>query len=129
MSDYLYAVIPYNSGMYFDPNEEEPCIWEPNLQELKGIESEFVEIDGLTLFEDFLMINTSRALGAHEVWYVAELATDEMHIKGFSFDDWVQSFKNGERYACELNVDVLKNKYICTYYHDDFSDIIMEKPE
>ena len=58
MSDYLYAVIPYNSGMYFDPNEEEPCIWEPNLQELKGIESEFVEIDGLTLFEDFLMINT-----------------------------------------------------------------------
>lgn len=153
MSDYLYAVIPYKSGMYFDSNEEEPCIWGPVLPELKDIDSEFVEIDGLTLFEDFLMINTcyrqsaftnnkngynwiraeicqiARALGAHEVWYVAELATDEMHIKGFSFDDWVQSFKNGERYACELNVDVLKKKYIFTYYHDDFSDIIMEKPE
>ncbi len=153
MSDYLYAVIPYKSGINFDPNEEEPFSFGPVLPELKGIDSEFVEEDGLILFADFLMINTcyrqsaftdnkngynwiraeicqiARALGACEVWYVAELATDKMSLKGFSFDDWIQSFKNGERYASELNINVLKDKYIFTYYHDDFSDIIMDKPE
>ena len=50
-----------------------------------------------------------------------------MYVKGFSFDDWIRSFKDGTRYASELTVDVLKDKYISTYYHDDFSDIILER--
>jgi len=70
----------------------------------------------------------ARALGAHEVWYAGELATDEMRLWTFSFDDWVRSFKEGKRYASELTVEVLKDRYIYTYYHDDFSDIIMERP-
>ena len=68
------------------------------------------------------------ALGANEVWYVAELATDEMDRTDFSFEEWLHSLKNGEHYVSELSVDVLKDKYICTYYHDDFSDIILERP-
>ena len=153
MSDYLYAVIPYNKGTtLYSPDELEEGRSAPIIPELKGIDSEYAEKDSLTLFADFLLINTcgrqswfadnedgysqlraeiykiAKALGAHEVWYVAELATDEMYVKGFSFDDWIRSFKDGTQYASELTVDVLKDKYIFTYYHDDFSDIIMERP-
>lgn len=152
MSDYLYAIIPYNKGInLYTLDEIEEGVWNPHIPELKGVDSEFTESDGLTLFKDYLRINTCRrqsdfvdnkdgyswlrveiyqiaqALGAHEVWYVAELATDEMDSEGFSFENWLLDFKNGERYASELSVDVLKDKYICTYYHDDFSDIILER--
>ena len=120
---------------------------------MKGVDSEYAEEDGLTLFADFLMINTcgrqswftnnengysqlraeiykiALALGAREVWYVAEMATDEMYNKDFSFDDWIRSFREGTRYASELTSDVLKDRFICTYYHDDFSDIILDRPE
>jgi len=150
MSDYLYAVIPYKGTSLYSPDELEEGLSEPIIPELKGIYSEYAEEDGLKLFADFLLINTSgrqswftnvedgysqlraeiyqiaKALGASEVWYVAELATDEMYAKGFSFDDWTRSFKDGTRYASELTVDVLKDKYIYSYYHDDFSDIILE---
>ena len=151
MTDYLYAVIPYNKGTnIYTPDELKEGVEEPQIPELKLVDSEFSEKEMLTLFKDYLNINTcrrqsefvdkkdgysrlraeiyriARALGAHEVWYVAELATDEMYREGFSFDDWLLGFKNGERYASELSVDVLKGKYICTYYHDDFSDIILE---
>ena len=152
MSDYLYAVIPYNKGTtLYSPDELEEGRSEPIIPELNGIYSEYAEKDGITLFADYLMINTcarqswftnnedgysrlraeiyiiAKALGAHEVWYVAELATDEMYVYGFSFNDWIRSFKDGTRYASELTVDVLKDKYISTYYHDDFSDIILER--
>ena len=136
----------------YSPDELEEGVLYPNVPELKGIDSDYAK-KGLTLFADFLMVNTcgrqswftnnevgysqlraeiykiAKALGAHEVWYVAELATDEMCVKGFSFDDWIRGFKDGTRYADELTVDVLKDKYICTYYHDDFSDIIFDKEE
>lgn len=151
MTDYLYAVIPYDKGTnLYTPDELEEGVEEPLIPELKLIDSEFAEQDRITLFKDYLNINTccrqsefvdnkdgysrlraeiyriAQALGAHEVWYVAELATDEMYKEGFSFEDWLLKFKNGEWYASELSVDVLKDKYICTYYHDDFSDIILE---
>ena len=151
MSDYLYAVIPYNKGItMYSPDELEEGVLYPNIPELKGIDTEFAEKERLMLFADFLMINTccrqsefagrengyswlraeiyriAKALGADEVWYVAELATDEMYEKGFSFNEWICSFRDGTRYASELTVDVLKDKYICSYYHDDFSDIILE---
>ena len=152
MSDYLYAIIPYKSGESFTPQKGDNFIYYPEIPELKGIDSEFTEPDGLRLFADFLMINTcyrqsaftenedgyswlrteiykiAQALGAKEVWYVAELATDEMYSEDFSFNDWLDSFKTRENYVAELTVDTLKGKYICTYYHDDFSDIIKEKP-
>jgi hypothetical protein len=136
----------------YSPDELEEGLSEPIIPELKGIYSEYAEEDGLKLFADFLLINTNgrqswftnvedgysqlraeiyqiaKALGASEVWYVAELATDEMYAKGFSFDDWTRSFKDGTRYASELTVDVLKDKFICSYYHDDFSDILLERP-
>ena len=151
MSDYLYAVIPYDKGInFYDPDMLEEGVEEPQIPELNGVDSEMADPYILTLFKDYLRINTCRrqsefagnedgyswlraeiyriaqALGIHEVWYVAELATDEMYTKGFSFKDWLLSLKNGGRYVSELSVDVLKDKYICTYYHDDFSDIILK---
>lgn len=155
MSDYLYAVIPYKMGpTLYSPDELEEGLSEPIIPELKGIYSEYAEEDGLKLFADFLLINTNgrqswftnvedgysqlraeiyqiaKALGASEVWYAAELAIekDRMEESGFSFDDWTRSFKDGTRYASELTVDVLKDKFICSYYHDDFSDILLERP-
>ena len=77
---------------------------------------QYAEGNRLKLFADFLMINTcgrqswftnnedgysqlraeiykiALALGAREVWYVAEMATDEMYDKDFSFDNWIHSF-------------------------------------
>ncbi len=152
MSDYLYAVIPYKGTFLYNADKLEKGRRDPIIPELKGVDSEYAEKDCLILFADFLLINTcgrqswfadnengysqlraeiyiiATALGASEVWYAAEMATDEMFLKGFSFDDWIRSFKDGTRYASELTVDVLKDKYICTYYHDDFSDIILENP-
>lgn len=152
MSDYLYAVIPYNKGVtLYSPDELEEGRSYPVIPELKGIDSIYAEGNRLKLFADFLMINTcgrqswftnnedgysqlraeiykiALALGAREVWYVAEMATDEMYDKDFSFDNWIHSFKEGARHAAELNVDALKDRFICTYYHDDFSDIILER--
>ena len=153
MSDYLYAIIPYNKGVtLYSPDELEGGRSHPVIPELKGIDSEYVEKDGLKLFAAFLMINTcgrqscftnnedgysqlraeiykiALVLGAREVWYVAELATDEMYDKDFSFYNWIHSFKEGTRYASELTLDVLKDRFISTYYHDVFSDIILERP-
>lgn len=153
MSDYLYAVIPYFKGIIlYSPDELEEGRTAPNLPELKNVISGFDNMECFKLFKEFLMINTccrqvefvdqpdgfswlraetyklAKALGAYEVWYVAELATDEMYLPDFCFEDWINSFKDGTRYATELNVDVLKDRFICTYYHDDFSDIILEKP-
>jgi hypothetical protein len=153
MSDYLYAVIPYGKSLeLYTSDELEERVWDAQIPELKGVDSKFAEPDWLTLFKEYLRINTCRrqsafagnedgyswlrveiykiavALGANEVWYVAELATDEMDRTDFSFEEWLHSLKNGEHYVSELSVDVLKDKYICTYYHDDFSDIILERP-
>ena len=151
MSAYIYAIIPYKSYFIFDTKEPYPCVWGFVPPELKGIDSEFTEADGLELFADFLMINTCQrlsaftnnkdgynrmradickiatALGAKEVWYAEELATDEMDGWDFSFDEWVNGLKNeNKKYVAELTVDVLKGNKIYSYYHDDFSDIIME---
>lgn len=151
MSDYLYAVIPYKGTSLYSTDKLAEGVWFPVIPELKGIDSEYAEEDGLTLFADFLLINTcgrqswftniedgysllraeiykiAKALGASEVWYAAEMAMDAdgMEESGSSLEDWIRSFKDGTRYASELTVDVLKDKYICTYYHDDFSDIII----
>ena len=98
MSAYIYAIIPYKSGLTFTEKDDMPCVWSPIIPELKSIDSEFVDPEGLELYSDFLMINTcqrqsaftnnrngynwmraeicqiARALGANEVWYANELA-------------------------------------------------------
>ena len=150
MSRYIYAIIPYKSDI--SVSREEPCICYPVLPELKGVESKYAEDNGyLDLYPDFLMVNTcyrksafidnrdgycclrseicqiAKALGAKEVWYADELAIQEMEDWGFSFDDWGIRIKN-EQLVVELTVDILKGKEMYSYYHDDFSDIIMERP-
>ena len=151
MSQYLYAIIPYESGVSF--SKEDYPAWSPVLPELKDIHSEFTDEEGLMLFKDFLMINTcyrqsaftdnrdgycwiradickiARALGASEVWYVEELITDEMDDWEFSFDEWRNRLKNEKKHlVAELSTDVLKGKETYSYYHDDFSDVILERP-
>ena len=69
----------------------------------------------------------AKALGAKEVWYAEELATDEMDGWDFSFEKWVNSLKNEKKkYVGELTVELLKGNKVYSYYHDDFLDIIME---
>lgn len=150
MSRYIYAIIPYESGISFSKDDPYPRLW-PVLPELKTIHSEFT--DCLRLFKGFLMINTcyrqsaftdnrdgycwiradickiAKALGASEVWYVEELIVDEMEDWDFSFNDWRNSLKNENKHlVAELNADVLKRKEIYSYYHDDFCDVIFERP-
>lgn len=149
MSSYIYAIIQYKSNISVTP--EEPCVCCPVLPELKGIESEFTDRESLELYPDFLMINTcyrksafidnrdgycwirsevckiANALGATEVWYANELAIQEMDDWEFSFDDWVKRIKK-EQLVVELTVDILKGKEMYSIYHDDFSDVIMERP-
>ena len=59
MSDYLYAVIPYNKGVtLYSPDELEEGRSYPVIPELKDIDSKYAEGNRLKLFADFLMINT-----------------------------------------------------------------------
>ena len=150
MSAYIYAIIPYKSGLTFSRKEPIPCVYNPYLPELKSIDSEF--IDEIVQYSEFIMINTcyrqsafidnrdgycwirseicqiARALGANEVWYVEENITDEMEEHDFSFEDWARSLREEKKqYVVELTVEVLKGEEMYDYYHDDFSDVIMER--
>lgn len=151
MSAYVYALIPYKNEKIFNPEEGEISCPYPNIPELKGIQSELTESDGLYLFKDFVLVNTcyrlssftrcedgfcwlraeiykiAKALGANEVWYAEELATDEMYEEGFSFDNWKAELHTSNRkYTQELTIDVLKSDSCYSYYHDDFSDIVLK---
>ena len=151
MSQYIYAILPYDSGISVSKDEPYPCEWYPALPKLKDINSEFT--NDLCMFKDFIIVNTcyrqsaftdnkdgyckiradiykiARALRASEVWYVEEAITDEMNEWGFSFDKWRNSLKNEKKHlVAELSTDVLKGKEIYSYYHDDFSDVILERP-
>lgn len=153
MSAYVYAVIPYQSGNQFVPEEGEQYCWYPKIPVLKNIQSELTDIDSLVLFSDFLLINTcyrvsslcncpngycwlrteiykiARVLGANEVWYVEENLTDKMYEPVFSFDKWKQELVSVKsKYVCELSIKALKSNSIYSYYHDDFSDILLSQP-
>lgn len=153
MSQYIYAVIPYESGLRFARDAEYKCEFGQSIPELKSLNSEFAGPNGVDLFTDFALINTcyrvsafanqkngysylraeiyriAKKLGVNEVWYAEELATDEMFTSEFSFKKWIESFENeNKKYIVELTTDVLKADYIYSYYHDSFSDIILENP-
>ena len=148
----IEAIIPYKSGRAFDKNN--PIIVFPVIPEFKDLDSEFADQEGLYLFPDFLMIDTcyklpsftdnsdgyswiraeiyklAKALGANEVWYVDETAAEEMDSPDFSFEAWKQKLATEKKkYVVELTTSVLKGKYSYSYYHDDFSDIILERPQ
>ncbi|GEM_PF-5616234 len=88
MSAYIYAIIPYRSGISFDGDDPITCIYGPVLSEL-----------------------------------------DEMDDPSFSFDEWAQSLKDKKgQSVVELNTEILSGNACYSYYYDDFSDIIMERP-
>lgn len=152
MSQYIYAIIPYDSGMKLSDEEKEQGIYAPYFPVLDSIDSEFTEESLYSMLEEYIRINTcyrqsaftnnkdgycwirseicqiAKALGAKEVWYVAELSADAMMTKDFSFSKWKEDIK-GKDYTVRLTTDVLKGNAIYSYYHDDFSDIIMERPQ
>lgn len=151
MSAYIYAIIPYKSGIAFSKEDEMYGYPESVLPELKKIKNEFSEPDGLMLFKEFLVVNTcyrqsafteckdgynwirsgcyeiATALGAKELWYVEELMTDEIESPGFNFGLWQKELQ-GKSYVVELTTEVLKGKRMFSVYHDDFHDIILERP-
>lgn len=150
MSDYLYAIIPYREIEKYRSEELEEGLDYPNLPEMEGLDTEYAE--NITLYKGYIQVNTcyrlssftelkdgyssiradiyriAKAVGASEVWYIAELCTDEMHADGFNFDTWLNRLKNDKKLVVEMTVDVLKDKYIYSYYHDDFADVILKKP-
>lgn len=154
MSAYLYAIILYKLGASFCPDEGESYMSSRmsnvEIPELKGVVSEF--LDYYDLFEDFLLINTcyrqscltnredgyswfraeiykiAKALGANEAWYIEELCTDEILAEDFSlsFEEWAWKRRTECQYCMtEMTVDVLKGDIVYSFYHDDFSDLII----
>jgi len=153
MSDWIYAAIPYKRSTPIVTDNPYPYENFPFIPELQGMGSEFAERDGLQLYEDFLLINlcykepsfincqngyswirsevykVAQRLGAKEVWYVMEMCTQEMAKKDFSFEDWKHKLQNERKqYTAEMSIDVLKGDILYSYYHDSFSDIILESP-
>ena len=150
MSDYLYAVIPYNSGLRFKEDAEDK--FDRRMpKELRGYDIEFEE-DLFWMFSDFILINTcwrmssltcakngrcdarsaiyivARLLNAKEVWYVGEMCTDEMLRPDFNFDDWKRSLKEKYAYCTkEVTLDMLRSGHWASYCHDDFSDIVIDE--
>lgn len=153
MSAYVYAIIPYKNWCPFVPDESELSRSFPDIPELKEMDSELAESDGLTLFPGFVLINTcyrlsslcdcedgyswlrtevykiAKALNADEVWYAEELAVDEMFAPDFSFEEWKNELETVKsKYLYKMTVDVLKSNRIYSYYHDNFKDIILNIP-
>ena len=153
MSQYLYAIIPYNSGSDFKPNDSEVCVYDAIIPELKNVDTELSE--NIDQYKDFIVINTccrviyffgqksgycwlrseiykiAKALGAKEVWYAEEIPFFELHddSKCDMLEKWVERFNSeNKKYIVELTTDVLQGNCIYNYYHDDFSDIVLEPP-
>ena len=152
MSSYIYAIIPYKKKDGFVPDPGEQSCWFPNIPELANVQSELAEQDGLALYPDFLMINTCyrqnslcncedgyswlraeiykivKVLDAEEAWYIEELITQDFDAPNFSFEEWKKELATTKsRYVKEMTVDVLKSNYAYSYYHDVFSDIILDR--
>lgn len=154
MSQHIYAVLPYDSGIGFDPDKESNCVWDYHVYELKGIEAELSYsdlTDGVALYKDFIVFNTclrvsvfcrnsktgynslrkdfyliAQRLGLKEVWYVPEYYTDYMDEIGFTYNTLLEDMKGKYKdYIAELNIELLKGKDYYEFYHDDFSDIVL----
>lgn len=151
MSQYLYAIIPYKSGMDFTYNEE-PFYWNPRVPEFDSIESELTDMESNQIYGDYLILNTchrmssltcdtrgfcwirseiyklAQAVGAKEVWYVEELCIDEIEEEGPSLDNFKQKLANELSYCTrEVNLEMLRSDAYASYCHDDFSDIVEER--
>ena len=151
MSSYLYAVIPYKSGLLFQDEDEDKFVRGSMPKEPENIDTEFDE-GCFELFEDFILINTccrmsslncnengwceirceiyaiAKALHAKEAWYVEELSTDKMLLPDFSFEEWKKSLKNELAYCTtEVTVEMLRSQRWASHCHDDFNDIVTER--
>ena len=151
MSSYLYAVIPYKSGLHFQDEDERKFLWFHVPNELKGTNMDF-DKECFIAFSDFILINTcwrmsflncnengwcrvrceihaiAKALHAREAWYVEELCTDEMMLPDFNVEEWKRSLKDELAYCTtEVTIEILRNQRWASYCHDDFSDIVIEK--
>lgn len=150
MASTLFIVIPYESDISFSSKDVVCCVFNPYLPELKKVVS--IYKDSLILHRGFVLVMTNvkggftcqkngfcgdrleayklaKALGADEVWYVIEEVVDEMDIYEFDFDRWRKSLSEEMKdRVVEINVDAIKEKKCAAYYHDNFSDIVTERP-
>lgn len=151
MSDYLYAVIPYKSGLHFQDEDEDKFVYGYMPKELNNISIDFDE-ECFKVFSDFILINTccrmsslncnengwcqiryeiykiAKALNAIEVWYVVELSTDAMLLPDFNFEDWKRSLKEELAYCTtDVTIEMLRNQEWASFCHDNFKDIVIER--
>lgn len=149
MSAYLYAVIPYD-GEPHPYSKEENFEYGAFIPELYGMESDLCE--DVSLFHGFFLINTcfrmpsimtdkngfcslrkdiyeiAKAVGAKEVWYIEELATDSMDSKGYSLNTFLTDLKElYSDYFLEYDIETMREKggTYASYMHDDFHDIVL----
>ena len=156
MSEYIYAVLPYDSGFKFDPEDIDQCVWDYEVCELAGIESELSYSDlthGIIMLQDFFIINTclrvsafcrnpkngynslrkdvyliAKRLGLQEVWYVPEYYTDHMHEVGYTYNTLLKDMQGKYKdFYAELNVEILKGKDYYEFYHDNFDDVVLSQ--
>ena len=53
-----------------------------------------------------------------------------MYEPDFSFEKWKEELTSVKsKYVCKLTIENLKSNYIYSYYHDNFSDILLEQPQ
>ena len=56
MSAYLYALIPYKSGIDFTYSEE-PCYWHPLIREFANVDSELTDRECLQQYGEYIVVN------------------------------------------------------------------------
>ncbi|MDO4957840.1 MAG: hypothetical protein Q4E68_01105 [Prevotellaceae bacterium] len=154
MSQYVYAVLPYDSGIFFDPDEHYNCVFDYKIYELKDISKDLIYPDMaeyVTMFKDFIVFNTclrvsnfcgnpkngfnslrkdfyliEKRIGLKEVLYVTFYFTDYMDAPGYSYEKFLEDMKGKYKdYVSELCIDVLIGKEYHEFYHDDFKDIVL----
>ena len=150
MASDLYIIIPYESDVCFSPKDIICRVYEPDLPELKNIDSDLKE--SLSLLRGFICVDTfskggfdcmkngychlraesyklAKALGADEVWYVLDEMMDEMDMYEFDFEKWKKSLNEElKNYTKEVNLELIRERKWAAICHDDFSDIVLEIP-
>lgn len=153
MSAYLYALIPYKSGIDFTYSDE-PFYWHPLIREFENVDSELTDREGLQQYGDYIVVNTcarmsslkcdtrgfcwirsevyklAKAVGAEEVWYIEELSFEHIEDMNITLEEFKEMLRGPYSYCTkEVNLDMLKDNSYASFCHDDFSDIVVNREE
>lgn len=141
----MYALIPYKGKSAL--KAEEGCAFEynPNIPELKDIDSELADCSYIGRYEDFILINTcyrmsyltnfdedgacfcreeirkiALALDASEVWYVEEILIQMFDdIPGYALEMFKKEYANS---ISEYSLEKLEQGHWGSIIHDAYTE-------